>query len=122
MALTQNKRTAAEAAGAAPTPDSTVMGQFYGSSASLLYTVPDGRKWVGYFWPEGVNYPGYVLKAGGTLQNQQNSNYSTQTQWPPYSENYVNGTPELTLFAGDSLYSGANNNYRVRFIGVESDA
>ena len=122
MALTQNKRTAAESAGAAPTPDSTVMGQFYGSSASVIYTVPEGRKWVGYFFPESANYPGYILKAGGTLVNNQNQTYSTQTQWPPYSENYTNGTPVLTLHAGDSLYSGPNNNYRVRFIGVESDA
>ena len=122
MALTQNKRTAAQAAGATPNPDSSVMGQFYGSSGTLIYTVPEGRKFVGYFYPESVSYPGYILKAGGTHQSQQNGTYSTQTMWPPYSEQYTNGTPQLTLFAGDSLYSGDNNNYRVRFIGVESDA
>ena len=122
MALTQNKRTAAQAAGAAPTPDSTVMGQFYGSSGTLIYTVPEGRKFVGYFFPDSASYPGYILKAGGTLQNQSNGNYSTQTSWPPYSTQYTDGTPVLTLHAGDSLYSGGNNNYRVRFIGVESDA
>jgi len=115
--------TPAEAvAGATAQADSSVMCMFYGTQGTLIYTVPAGRKFKGYFWPSGVNYDGFVVLAGGSFVNNQNSNRSNQSSWPPYSENYINGTTELTLHAGDALYSGAYSNYRARVVGVESDA
>lgn len=103
-------------------PDSTVTCMAYGTQGTLIYTVPAGRKFKGYFWASGVNYDGFVVQSGGSFVNNQNSNRSNQSTWPPYSEVNQNGTPELTLHAGDALYTGAYSNYRARVAGVESDA
>lgn len=105
-----------------PTPDSTVTCMTYGSQGTLIYSVPAGRKFKGYFWASGVNYDGFVVLSGGSFVNNQNSNRSNQSTWPPYLNPNQNGTPELTLHAGDALYTGAYSNYRARVVGVESDA
>lgn len=120
--LTPVDQTAASSSGPTTTPDSSVMCMFYGTTGTLIYTVPTGRKFKGYFWPAGVNYDGFVVLAGGTLTNNQNVTLSNQSSWPPYSEANANGTTELTLHAGDALYTGPYSNYRARVVGVESDA
>ena len=106
---------------AAAQPNKTILQMFYGSAATLLYTVPEGRKFKGHFWPTN-SIEGYVVTGGATVNNSQNGTYTGQSMWPPYSEQYTDGTPVLELNAGDAVYSGANNNYRVRLVGVESDA
>lgn len=110
------------ATGVAAQADLSVICMVYGSSGTLIYTVPAGRVFKGYFWPSGVNYDGFIVLSGGSFVNNQNSNRSNQSSWPPYSEANANGTPELTLHAGDALYTGAYSNYRARVVGVESDA
>lgn len=104
-------------------PDKTILQMFYGASATLLYTVPAGRKFKGHFWPTN-SVEGYVLTSGATLTNSQNGTYTGQSMWPPYGAgaSYTDGAVVLELNAGDALYSGANTNYRVRVVGIESDA
>lgn len=101
-------------------PDKTILQQFYGNSGTLLYTVPTGRKFRGNFWPTN-SVPGYIVTGGASLNNQQNANVTGQSQWPPYDHTYTEGSTVLELNAGDALYSGASNNYRVRVVGIESD-
>tara|TARA_B100001939_G_scaffold316179_1_gene301928 strand:- start:5918 stop:6271 length:354 start_codon:yes stop_codon:yes gene_type:complete len=105
----------------APSPDKTILSQYYGSANGLMYTVPTGRKFTGYLWGHS-SIEQFIVLSGGTLNNSSNAVSSTQSMWPPYSENYTNGTPQLTLRAGDAIYSGSSSNYRARLVGVESDA
>tara|TARA_S200002703_G_scaffold131908_1_gene119573 strand:+ start:78 stop:452 length:375 start_codon:yes stop_codon:yes gene_type:complete len=106
----------------ASAPDKTVAIMHYGSSNTLLYTVPAGRTWVGCFW--GTNaVEGYVVPSGSTFTSGQNNSNSIQSMWPPYIGSTTGSTADavLTLQAGDMLYSGTSTNYRVRIVGVESD-
>ena len=101
-------------------PVKTILQMFYGTTGTLLYTVPTGRKFKGYFWPTN-SVPGYIVTGGGSLNNSQNGTYTGQSMWPPYDVNYTEGSAVLELNAGDALYSGGSTNYRVRVVGIESD-
>ncbi len=106
---------------AAATPDKTILAQYYGSANGLMYTVPTGRKFTGYLWAHNA-IESFIVLNGGTLTNNSNAISSTQSMWPPYSTQYTDGTPQVTLRAGDAVYSGASSNQRTRLVGVESDA
>jgi len=113
----------AGAVSVASAPDKTIAVMFYGNSGTLLYTVPTGRKFVGNFW--GTNaVEGYVVSKGGSYVSGSNQNNFAQSQWPPYHGSTTGSTADaiLTLNDGDMLYSGPSTNYRVRVVGVESDA
>ena len=122
MALQQNKRTAAQVAGAVSSPPKTIAQQFYGSSGTLMYTVPAGRKFEGHAWSTN-NYPLFIVPADGQfIDTGQNSIRTSMGEWSPFSGQYNDYTPVLTLQAGDSIYSGPTNNQRYRLTGTESDA
>lgn len=109
----------------APQADKTIAIGFYGSSGTLVYTVPAGRKFVGNFWNAagGSVDAGYVVLSGASIDlSTTNFNSSTQSTWPPYSGQYPDYSVTLTLRAGDKLHSSPNNSVRVRINGVESDA
>lgn len=124
MALTKIELAGA-GAGSTATPPKTIAIGFYGSTGTLVYTVPTGRKFVGNFWnaATGSVDAGFVVLAGASVDlSTTNFNSSTQSTWPPYSGQYPDYSVVLTLNAGDTLYSSPNSNVRVRIMGVESDA
>tara|TARA_Y100001963_G_C6679720_1_gene399252 strand:- start:278 stop:646 length:369 start_codon:yes stop_codon:yes gene_type:complete len=122
MALQQNKRTAAQTAGAVSSPAKTITVQFYGSGGTVMYTVPAGRKFEGHAWSQN-NYPLFIVPADGQfIDTGTNSIRTSMGEWAPYATQYNDYTPVLKLQAGDSIYSGPVNNYRFRITGTESDA
>lgn len=122
MALIQNKRTAAQAAGAVSSPAKTIAQQFYGTGGTLMYTVPAGRRFDGHCWSENSN-PLFIVPADGQfIDTGTNSTRTSMGEWAPFSGQYNDYTPVLTLQAGDSIYSGPTNNQRYRLTGTESDA
>jgi len=106
--------------------DKTIAIMFYGTAATLMYIVPAGRVFTGHFWNAagGSVDAGYIVSSGGggSVTNTVNGTFSAQSTWPPYSNQYPNSTPVLTVRAGDSLFSSYNSNTRIRIMGVESDA
>nr|BAR34559.1 hypothetical protein [uncultured Mediterranean phage uvMED] len=116
--------TSVEATTTTPQADKTIALQHYGSAATLIYTVPEGRVFTGHFWNAagGSVDAGYIVTGGGSVTNSTNGTYSTQSTWPPYSGQYPDYRTVLTVRAGDKLYSSTNANTRIRIMGVESDA
>tara|TARA_Y100001970_G_scaffold257205_1_gene335667 strand:+ start:30505 stop:30873 length:369 start_codon:yes stop_codon:yes gene_type:complete len=122
MALIQNKRTAAQSAGAVSSPPKTITQQFYGTGGTLMYTVPAGRKFEGHAWNEN-NYPLFIVPADGQfIDTGTNSIRTSMGEWGPFAGQYYDYTPVLKLQAGDSIYVGPTNNQRYRITGTESDA
>ena len=108
--------------GAAAAPAKTIAQMFYGSAGTLMYTVPDGRKFEGYAWSQN-SYEIFIVPADGQfVDTGTNSIRTGQGGWSPYSGQYHDYTPVLKLLPGDSVYSGPANNQRYRLTGTESDA
>lgn len=105
-------------------PEKTIMHQFYGSAATLIYTVPENRVFEGFVWGHASREQ-FIVKSGSTVTNNSGTTLSTQTLWPPYSSStYADSgsATKIKLRAGDSIYSGTASNYNVRIFGEERDA
>ena len=97
------------------------------SANTLMYTVPDGRRFEGYLYINQSDYLNIVTSGNtySTGSGQINSNISTQAMWPPNTSavNSASGSqvPKVELHAGDMIYSNAGS-ARGRVIGREFDA
>tara|TARA_B100000427_G_scaffold166906_3_gene138633 strand:+ start:3567 stop:3917 length:351 start_codon:yes stop_codon:yes gene_type:complete len=116
MALTQNKRTSAQDAGAVSAPDKQIVAQGTGSN-TLLYSVPDGRKFVGWCSNESWNNGSYwiSLEKDGIGVRHYNGFSAAITQYWDGPDSVV-----LTLLAGTVVKIG--NGGTAYVFGVESDA
>ena len=91
------------------------------SNNAIVYTVPTGRKFVGwtssqYNYDTNTNYaPRLVV---GTVEVLHSSSFSAQ---PYASTRTAMAAPEITLLAGTSVKVGTTGNATYVF-GVESDA
>lgn len=86
------------------------------SNDTLLYTVPSGRKFIGWASSASGTSSSYYIKleAGGTsVYHYSGFSTSPSTNMPPDS-------PVLTLLAGTSVKNGGGSTGYV--FGVESDA
>ena len=132
MALIQNKREAAAATTTTPTPPKTVSGFNASDNFQLMYTVPEGRKWVGRVGSrnEGSRYGPYITPAGETPSSSVNNTLrsmriiSNSFASMGASNSYGNHSSwEITLLAGDMIHSDAHtSSHYSQFLGIESDA
>ena len=122
MALTQIAVPATSSGTAAtPQPDKQI-GAISSSNNAVLYTVPEGRKFVGFAGHERTyNTAGYhailVTPDGSTEVMHTGGFASFSTQY--YSQGST--TVELTLMAGVTIKNGGGSNNCVVW-GIESDA
>lgn len=121
MALTQIAATASSSGGSAtPQPDKQIAALSTSNNA-VLYTVPDGRKFVGYAGHErtynGQGYHAILVAPDGTEVMHTGGFSSFTSQYYPQGSTTV----ELTLMAGASIKNGGGANNCVVW-GIESDA
>ncbi len=121
MTLTQVEQAASSAA-ATSSPDKTITLRTSGASSTLMYTVPDGRKFRGNighnYANNSSNYKITIAAAGLSIADgvEINSNFFTRS----YSYTDMQGG-RIELSPGDKVF-GANNNAPTSFIlGIESD-
>ena len=115
MALTQRTIQSESSAVATPQPDKQICASGQGSN-TIVYSVPTGRKFVG--WASngngnGSSYWAQLEFGGGVVRHW--SGFST-----PPSSNMPPDSPVLTLLAGTVVKVG--NGQTVYVFGVESDA
>ncbi len=134
MALTQNKREAAatDTPAATPAPPKLVTGFNQSQNFQLMYTVPDGRKWVGRVGSrnQGSGFGPYITPAGETpsssMSNAMKSMRIITNSFDAMgaSNSYGNYSSwDITLHAGDMIHSDAHtSSHYSQFIGTESDA
>ena len=122
MALTQIAVPASTSASSAtPQPDKQI-GALSSSSNAVIYTVPEGRKFVGYASHERSYYTaGYhaiLVTPDGTTEVMHTGGFATFS-----TQNYSQGSTsvELTLMAGVTIKNGGGSNNCVVW-GIESDA
>ena len=90
------------------------------TSGAVVYTVPDGKKFVGFCSHERSNWSaGYyaeiISASGGTARHTGGFSNMGGGQYP------MGDTPELTLLAGTSVKNQGGSNYTC-VMGIESDA
>ena len=118
---------------AAATPAKTVTALMASSgNFSLMYTVPEGRKWVGRIGSqnEGSRFGAFVTPAGSTpSSSRSNTSKSMKIISNSFasmgaSNSYGNHSSyEITLLAGDMVHSDANGSTQyMQIFGIESDA
>ena len=122
MALTQIAVPASSSGSStAPQPDKQI-GAISSSSNAVLYTVPEGRKFVGFASHERTHYSrGYhaiLVTPDGTTEVMHTGGFATFSQ-QQYSQGST--TVELTLLAGVTIKNGGGSNNCVVW-GIESDA
>lgn len=106
------------------TPAKTIAHQFYGTTYTLIYTVPESRVFEGFVWGHASREQ-FIVPSGNTLVSNSGTTLSTQTTWPPYSTSTyadAGSATKIKLLAGDSVYSGTSANYNIRIFGEERDA
>lgn len=116
----------------ASSPPKLVTGFSASDNFMLMYTVPEGRKWVGYLGSrnEGSRLGGWITPAGETpstgYNTGQKSQYIVSNAYKSMgaSNSYGNHAAyEITLHAGDMIHSyNSTTNAQISFHGVESDA
>ena len=116
MGLTQTKSSAS---GAVSSTDKQICAQS-NTSGAVVYTVPTGKKFVGFCSHERSNWSsGYyaeiISASGGTARHTGGFSNMGGGQYP------MGDTPELTLLAGTSVKNQGGSNYTC-VMGIESDA
>ena len=115
--LTPIDEAAATASGATPQADKQISAKST-TNLAVVYTVPAGRKFVGWVSNEGSasgsSYTSWLSSGGTDVRHY--SYFSAE----PSSYKYF-PAPEITLLAGTSVKQGSGS-YNTNVWGVESDA
>ena len=117
----------------ASTPSKTVTALMASSgNFSLMYTVPEGRKWVGRIGSqnEGSRFGAFVTPSGSSPNSSRNNTsksikiISNSFASMGASNSYGNHSSyEITLLAGDMIHSDSNGSTQyMQIFGIESDA
>ena len=132
MALTQNKTATESSTTAAPTPPKLVTAFNENQNFQLMYTVPEGRKWVGRVGSrnQGSGFGPWITSSGETpsssISNTLNSIRIISNAFANMGATNSNGncsTWEITLHAGDMVHSDSHtSSHYSQILGVESDA
>ena len=115
MGLVQTKSDA----GAGTSNDKQICAQS-NSSGAVIYTVPDGKKFVGFCshergnWSQGY-YAEIISADGGIARHTGGFSQMGGGTYP------MGDSPELTLLAGTSVKNQGGSNYTC-VMGIESDA
>lgn len=106
MSLVPDSSSSSSSGGTAAQPDKTIF--LEANANTIIYTVPAGRKFVGYF---NTSY-------GGNTSAMQIQPASGSVVGYQFGHQYNPAYP-ITLFAGDAVKAWS---YAGTIIGVESDA
>lgn len=117
---------------AAATPAKTVTAFIQSSNFALMYTVPEGRKWVGRVGSQNQSsrYGPFITPAGSTpSSSRSNTTKSMKIITNSFdsmgaSNSYGNySSYEITLLAGDMIHSDSHTSTQyMQILGIESDA
>ena len=108
-----------------PKPPKTIVVRLYSGSTTLMYQVPEGRKFVGHagsFANTGTWF--FVTPSGQTVNNGTTSiqKYSSYFRQGSTNNSYWQSDRPMTLHAGDMIHSdnqGGNGNWMI--LGEETD-
>lgn len=122
--LTKNViASSSSSSGSTATPPKTIAVRQYSGSTTLMYTVPSGRKFVGYIGSfANHGYWMFVTPAGETVNNGTTSIQKYGSYFHEATSNMWTSDRPMTLHAGDMVHSsnqGGNGNWMI--LGEETD-
>jgi hypothetical protein len=124
MALTKILKPTAEVAASAiaSVPAKTIACMNYTTANTLMYLVPEGRKFEGVVGVNSGTAAMSIAVVGSLLQNSVNVNKLDQTKVPFPAYQWGLWNFKFKLNAGDKIYSSTSNSVQSRILGVEEDA
>ena len=126
MALTKiDAPTTGGGGAAASAPPKTITVRNYSGNTALMYTVPTGRKFVGYVGSfSGYQHYHFITASGQTVNNGTTSiqRYGHFFARGESNNSYHQSDRPITLHAGDQIHTTNNGgNHNTMVLGEETD-